>query len=179
MVLLLVLLMVAGCSTVQVSQDYREEMSFGKYMTYQWKKSSETPRTGDPRVDNPLLHERFHAAINSGLSTRGYKRSATPDFLVSYTYRITTKLESDPFSTGIGFGFGSDYRYGEIGFGSTVSVQEQDVGSLAIDFYDARTGALIWRGYGSDLVGTHWSPEETTAFVYKIVEAVLQQYPPK
>jgi hypothetical protein len=173
----LMFLALSGCSRVQVSQDYRIGTTFAQYHTFQWK-MSDLPRSDDIRVNNPLLQERFQQAIENRLSASGYTLQARADFLVSFNYSIQTRLESAPYGTNIGFGFGRRYRYGEIGFGDSVGVTQYDVGVLVIDFHDALNGTLLWRGTGSEIVRTHSTPEDTTAFVYRMVDSILAQFPP-
>lgn len=174
----IVMLMITGCSTVQVSQDFRPGIDFSHYRTYQWKAIPEHS-SEDLRLNNPLLHERFRQAIDKNLAVRGYTQQAPADFLISYTYSIQTRLESEPYGTSIGFGYGRYYRYGELGFGNSFATRQYDVGILAIDLQDAVSGALIWRGVGSERVGMHSTPEDTTVFVTRLVDAVLAQFPPQ
>jgi len=173
-----VALLLVGCSQVQVSQDYRQGVDFSRFHTYRWQ--STTPVVSDDiRINNPLLQERFRQAIDGTLTRRGYMQAAEADFIVSYDYSIQTRIESEPFGTSIGVGYGRYYRYGAIGIGTDVDVRQYDVGVLVIDFSDARTGAPIWRGNATQLVTTHSTQEETTAFVYRMVDSVLSQFPPR
>ena len=179
--LLLVLAMflgVGGCSTVQLSQDYRPGFSFARYHTYGWRVAA-SPPSNDSRVNNPLLQERFHAAIASHLAARGYAPSpGLPDFLVSYQYSITTRVETVPDGPSFAFGYGRYWRDGAIGFDMMPDVRQYDVGTLVIDFYDRATGAMIWRGSGSQIVTTPSTPQASIAFVNKMVSAILSQFPP-
>ena len=172
------MLLFAGCSTVRVSQDYRQDIDFSDYRSYEWKAMATGQESNDVRLDNPLLHERFHQTIDRVLALHGYPRKHPADFLVSYIYSIETRLESEPYSH-IGIGFGRRYRYGEIGFGDFADINQYYLGILAINFYDAVSENLIWRGIASERVDMHSTPEETTAFVDKLVTAVLAQFPPR
>jgi len=170
-------LMLAGCSSVQVSQDYRLDTDFAKYRSYEWQAIDTGPESDNIRLNNPLLHERFHQAIDRILASRGYPRQTTADFLVSYTYSVETRLESYPYGSHVGMGFARRHRFGGFDYGD-VDIDQYYVGILAINFYDAVSKTLIWRGLGSERVDMHATPEETTAFVDKLVTAVLSQFPP-
>lgn len=174
----LFLLLLAGCSPVQVGQDYRLGADFSGYHTFGWR--TVVPKhSSDIRVNNPLLQERFRGTINKILVAQGYSFSSIkPDFLVSYDYSIATKLESVPDGTAVGFGFGRYYRYGGIGFGAMTDIRQYDVGTLVIDFYDGATGAMIWRGTGSQIVTTQSTPQDSIAFVDGMVGSILAQFPP-
>lgn len=174
---IVIILLFTGCSTMQVSQDYRSGIDFSHYHTYQWQVMAEQ-ESDDIRVNNPLLHDRIHQSIDRILAMHGYVQKTPADFLVGYTYAIQARLESEPYGTSAGFGFSRHRRFGELGFGDNLALHQYDVGMLAIDFYDAASGALIWRGIGSERVGMHSTPEDTSAFVNGMVNAVLAQFPP-
>lgn len=106
-------------------------------------------------------------------------QAVVADFVVSYNYSIQTRLESEPFRPSVGFGFGRYYNYGAIGVGTDIGVSQYDVGVLVIDFSDARSGEPLWRGTGTQLATTHTTPEEASAFVYRMVDDVLAQFPPR
>jgi hypothetical protein len=173
-----VFLLLGGCSRVQVSQDYRPGSDFSPYHTYSWQRM-EVRASGNIQVNNPFMQERFRQAIDQALTARGYVRADAGDFLVSYEYSIQTRLESEPFNTGFGYGWSRYHRYGGFGIDSGGGVRQYDVGLLAIDFVDGRTGKPLWRGTGSEMVSSHSTPEENTAFAYRLVDAILAQFPPR
>lgn len=176
-VFLAMMLLLTGCSTVQVSQDYRDT-DFSRYRSYTWKTVTTGQEPNGTLLDNPLLHERFHKTIDKILALRGYSRKEPADFLVSYTFSIETRLESYPYGPRVGVGAGRRYRYGEIGFGY-LDINQYQVGILAVNFYDAASETVIWRGIGSERVDLHSTPEKTTELVDRLVSAVLSQFPPR
>ncbi len=177
-VLISLLLLLNGCSGVQVSQDYRPGNDFSRLQSYRWKPMS-TLESKDPRVDNPMLQERFRQAIDGTLAVRGYVQAASADFVVGYEYSVQSRLESDNFSTGLGYGWGSYDSFGGVGIRTGGGVRQYDVGVLVINFSDARTGEPLWRGTGTEMVTLHSTPEDTTTFVYRMVDSVLSQFPPR
>ena len=48
-----------------------------------------------------------------------------------------------------------------------------------IDFIDAGSGNLLWRGTGVRRLRTESGPEEITQEVNEIVEKILTQFPPQ
>lgn len=174
-----ILLLLGGCSTVRVSQDYRTDADFSRYRNYAWQAITTGQESTDVRVANPLLHERFQQTIDRVLAQRGYRHQVPADFLVSYTYSIQTRLETTPYGPRVGYGFGRRYRYSEFGFGDYVEINQYDVGILAISLLDAGTKTVLWRGIGSERVDMYATPAETTAFVDRLVSAVLAQFPPR
>jgi hypothetical protein len=122
------------------------------------------------------------------LAVRGYRQATAADFLVSYSYSVQNRVESEPFSTGVGFGWGSgwgggwdnDFSYTGIGVQTGgYGTRQYNVGMLVIDFYDGSTGAPIWHGTGSETVTNLSTPTEIDDFVFRMVNAVLEQFPPR
>jgi len=174
----LIALLSTGCSGVTVGQDFWQGQDYSRYRYYRWE-SQTPPKSTDIWANSPLLQQRFRQAIDTTLARRGYIQAAVADFLVSYEYSVETRLESEPFDTSVGVGFGRYYNYGAVGIGTVIGVREYDVGVLAIDFTDARTGEPIWRGTGTQLATTHSNPQKTAAFVNRMVDAILAQFPPR
>ncbi len=179
--LVTIVLLLAGCSTVRVSQDYRTDLNFSWYRSYNWKAAEEGRGPANVRLDNPLLHERFQRSIDMVLASRGYLLQEKPDFLVSYSYSVETRVETIPYGPRFGYGFSRRYRYHDFGFDNYyyTDINQYEVGILAISFYDPASGLLTWRGIGTERVDMHATPGETTAFVNRLVTAVLSQFPPR
>ena len=172
------LFFISACSKVQVSQDYDPEMRFPDLRSYSWK-PPKVKESSDARVSNPLLHKRFQQTIDRVLAEKSFVPSQNADFLVSYDFSIRSKIQSRPVSTGFGFGVGSYRRYGGIGFDTGSDISQYDLAVLVIDVYDSKTDTLLWRGTGSEIYGSHPSPEKNMAMVNSLVEAILAQFPPK
>ena len=179
-VLAVLLLGMTGCSGVQVSSDYDQEMSFADLHTYTWRQFSEIRGENgkDVQESNPLLHKRIVVAIDRALGERGYRRADPADMQVSYSYSIETRLESEPHSGYFGFGTGRYPYFGGVGVNVGSDIRQYDVGILTIDLYDSRSDSLVWRGKGSAITSTHSTPEKITAKVNTMVREILAQYPP-
>ncbi len=171
------LMMLTACTGIEVSQDYDTEMSFPRLQTYAWKSRS-VDRHDDVRADNPLLHKRFRQNIDRVLEEKGFSRRVSADFLIDYRYSISTRLESEPLTTGFGFGIGSHHRYGGFGLQTGSDIRQYDIGILIIDIYDALTRDMLWRGRGSEVISRHPTPQQNSEMARQLVEAVLAQFPP-
>lgn len=176
---LAVLSILMGCSTLKVSQDYDLKTNFSGLKTYGWQAETHK-KTGDVRVDNPLLHNRIRSAVDVFLSQKGYRKvgKETADFYVAYVYTVRTKVETDDVGGGVGFGFGTYGGFGGIGVSTGGNVNTYDEGMLVIDIITPGSNDLIWRGTGTRRISQHSSPEKTTANVYEAVEKILAQFPP-
>ncbi|HHP7233798.1 MAG TPA: DUF4136 domain-containing protein [Desulfobacterales bacterium] len=165
-----------GCTTVQVSQDYDLQTDFSRYQDFQWVEKSRN-KTGDVRIDNPLLDARIRNAVENTLKSKGF--SETPrdqaDFLVNYQLAVRSRLESDTYRTGVGYGYWP--YWGGVGYETTV--REYDEGILVIDFLDAASGELFWRGIGTRRLRQYSDPQEITREVNETVAKILAQFPPQ
>ena len=173
-------MLVAGCSSVRVSQDYDPSANLAALKTYAWRSDTQAP-TGDIRVDNPLLDARIRTAVERDLTAKGLqkKTDGIPDCYIVYQYTIQRKIDSDRPQTGIGFGFGSFGSRAGVGFSTGTAVSEYDEGLLVIDLLDARDNDLLWRGSGSRRVDQHWDPARTTQRINEMVDKIMAQFVPQ
>lgn len=165
-----------GCATVQVSQDYDSDMDLSRYHTWQWRHPVQEP-TGDARVDNPLQDKRIRRAVADYLA--GLNLVAVgehPDLYLVYHLGIDRSIRGGYHSTA---GVGGYYHpwYGDIG--ADMPVSQYDQNRLIIDIYAADTGNLLWRGMGVYLYRTYETPEKADAATQRIVDDVLAQFPPR
>lgn len=172
-------LVFSGCSGVQVSQDYDPATNFNSMKTFRWAAETQE-KTGDLRIDNPLRDTRIRAAVERLLQAKGYLQTTEqePTFLVHYQYVLRRKIESDGAGGGIGFGMGSYGRHGGIAIGTGNNIREYDQGSLVIDFVDAASETLLWRGTATQRFREYDNPEKTSQDINTLVEKLLAQFPP-
>jgi hypothetical protein len=166
-----------GCASVKVTTDYDPSASFSAYKSYAWLPEP-TEKTGDIRVDNPLLHTRVRDAVEAELALKGYEKLAggKPDFFIGYHLSLTTKLDVTRMNNYYGYGVGR--RWGAAGVPETV-VTEYEVGALVLDVVDAKREKLVWRGSGQRRVQESPTPEETTRRVREAVAEILKRFPPE
>jgi hypothetical protein len=174
-------LVVAGCSGIRVSQDYDPDIRFPQLTTFAWTLPAQE-KTGDPRIDNPLLDARIRAAIVKVLATKGFHgpTTAPPSFTVRYRYLLQPRLNGGGGS-GIHFGIGSFGGHGgiAIGTGTTIGDRSRTDASLIIDVLDPTSGALLWRGTGTEPYRDYDSPDTATTAVDTLVERILAPFPPE
>jgi hypothetical protein len=182
----LMIAIVGGCSGIQVSQDYDPSTNFGLYRTFAWAPEP-TQKSGDVLIDSPFMDRRIRNAIETTLQSRGYPKveGGRPDFLVTYQLVVRTQVEID--TVGPAFGWGAyPYPYGYWGYpypywggiDYTTFINQYEVGTLLIDFTDAKTHQLFWRGVGSRRISQQSTPEKSTEVVDRTVGEILAQYPP-
>jgi hypothetical protein len=181
-ILLLAALGIA-CSSVRTSHDFDPGTDFSAWRSYAWY-ASESPRTGDPRLDNPLLHDRIVAAVDRTLAARGYAlvQDRTPDFYVNHHLSTEQRLDVRTMNTGYAGGpYGG--RWGGAGWGGVgwteTRVEQYEEGTLVIDFVDASARRLVWRGSGTRRLSRNPQPDRVTERVNEAVDEILAQFPPK
>ena len=167
-----------ACSSVKVSQDYDLDKPLPAMNTYQWQTAAQA-KTGNVRVDNPLLNERIRGAVDRVFAQKGFEKApaGTPDFLVAYQFTISQQIKSDDVRGGFGFGVGSYGRRGGVAISTGSTVTTYDEGLLVIDLTDSQ-GTLLWRGRGTRYLPAHTNPEKTEEIYNEMVAKILEQFPP-
>jgi hypothetical protein len=171
-----------ACSSVRTNYDFDPSTNFSAWRTYAWYPSG-SPPTGDPRLDNPLLHDRIEAAVNRTLGARGYTRvhDRTPDFYVNYHLSTEQRLDVRTMNT-VYLGGPQGQRWagagwGGVGWAETV-VDQYEEGTLVIDFVDVSARRLAWRGSGTRRLSRDPQPDRLTQRVTEAVDEILAQFPP-
>lgn len=179
--MLLVLLMVVhGCSGVKVSQDYPLDADYSVLKTYAWQSATQE-KTGDLRLDNPLLDVRIRRAIDTFLLEKGYQRvsDVQPDFFIAYHQEIFNRIAVDQGRSGVAFGMGSYGYHGGIGFSTGSNTGSYDDNMLVIDIIDSGNGGILWRGTGTRSFVQEADPEKMTKQVNITVNKIMMQFPPQ
>ena len=158
----LVLAAFTGPAGASVSTDSRPGVDFSKYETYSWK------------LGTPARHEsaqtRIVRAVGEQLVRDGFVHVATePDLYVTthvladkHTLEELNSLNQWDFWTGI----------------TDVDAFDLGAGTLIVDFVDASTGEIVWRGLVTETVrGT--MNEKTLKRIDKVVARLFKKFPPK
>ena len=175
-----VIMMLAGCSSISVVSDYNHDTDFSAFKTFNFKKAGEAPEKY-PVIINELNQKRIEKFINDEMSLRNYKLSGTPDLWISYYVKIedktryeTTTYNADPWHRSYygPYYYGYYYGYGH----SWTNVQEVNykVGTLIVDIVDAAKNELVWYGAASKVLENNRDPERT---IDEAVTKMFYKYP--
>jgi Domain of unknown function (DUF4136) len=147
----------------EVKTDYDHHANFSQYHTYYWAKIKTT---------NPLWQSRIQDAVDHELQAKGWQRvDNSGDVAITAVGSAHNQQEYQTFYDGLG-----GWRWG--GFGQTTTqVENYPVGSLVLDFYDAHTKQLLWRGVSSDSLSDN--PEKNEKKLDKAVAKMLSHFPPQ
>jgi len=145
-------------SAQKVSVDYDRDADLSKYSTYAWQRGRSAP--------NPLVDTRILDAIDRQLASKGWSRNeSAPQAIVVYRAGMDVQRQLNGFSSGP--------RWSGMG---TVRVEEQKIGQLLVDIYDAATNRLLWRGFASDTISD--KPEKNERRINDAAAKLFRQFPP-
>ena len=169
---LVLALAASGCAaTMGVSSHVAPDRDWSGYRSFEWAPADALP-SADPRlVANLVFNDRMHGAVAAGLESRGWTRAgaAGPDVLIHYHANVASRLNVA----------GIDQAYGSCPDGQCDGeTAEYEVGTLIIDFVDAETSRLIWRGWAQ--TGLHEllsDPDRMAETVDQAVSRMLRQLP--
>ena len=162
---LVLLFLIASCSSVRVTTDYDTKTDFTKYKTFAFYKKG-IDKVGISDLDK----RRILKAIESELLAKGFTKSANPDILVNIFTKSRQKV--DVYSNNTYFGWHPWY-YGP-NFGMHISKHIE--GTLFIDLIDANKKELVWQGKGTGYLTKNMEKKE--ALIKEFVSKIMQNYPP-
>ena len=145
----------AACSTVTVTTDHDPSAQFGKYKTY-----ALTPAAHDQPL-SPSGEAALRNSMHTHLAARGIQETspARADLDVTRHVILREKLAAHQY-TDWGYGHGGTWPYGYGHYGmwagaprTYTDVNQYTEGTLILDFVDARTKKLVFRGVGKAVVG--------------------------
>ncbi len=178
----------SACSSA-VNVEQRADVNFAKYRTFDFA-DTEVKTQGDqnPLLNSPIAQDRIKQAIASELAQRGLRQvEANPDFLVT-THTYVEKAERTVYDSYPGANYAYPYAVGyrgrflPINYGywyspayyQTPRTEQYREGTLVLDFIDARTNNLVWRGSMADPVG---DPARLGSEFSKSAKEILDKFP--
>jgi hypothetical protein len=187
--LLVWIVAVAGCRTVDVTADWDPAVDFSALSTWAFAAQPMTPQ-GDPVLDgDSLFAQRARKAIAQQLDARGYRQVDDPaaaDFRVAYFLVVQDRISVTTINDYYGYGPGWGWRYGYSpgwgfgpgGFGTQTYVDQYKEGTLVIDVSEGPDKRLVWRGAGSGRLRDPGTPAEAETRVQQAVREILAKFPP-
>jgi hypothetical protein len=168
------LVVLGGCSGgMEIQTDVDPAADFSGFKTWNWVPVS-AEKTGDPGVDDGVVRTRIQNAVEEELTKRGYLKSTdTPDFLVNYHTAMKDELNSMEMQE-----YYEAQTYEEFRKDVTYTYTWHK-GTLILDFIDAKSNKLVWRGAARAEVNLNDSAETKKARISKAVERMLREFPPK
>ena len=164
-----------SCSIYGVRYDYDQQTDFAEFKTFNWMQVPE--KAG---IDSFVV-QRVKNAVNTELKAKGLVMiSKNPDFLIAEHLGKKSKVQVTDW--GYDYGYYGRYRgYGGHGgyWGPRrISTYQYEEGTLILDFVDAKSKKLIWRGTAKARVQNVDTPEKSEKIINAAVKEILKKYPP-
>ncbi len=162
------ILLLNGCSGIQVRQDYAPGFNFNSLHSYQWHS-----RTGSAKKDTPqsLQSQRIETALRHALAQRNLQEvQQSPDVWVNYAYRIEQRTE---FRSYPGFSF---WRHDP--FDHDIVAHDYEVGILSVEMIEPASQRVIWQTQAMERVDSYQTPQEREAAINTYVQGIFAKYPP-
>jgi hypothetical protein len=144
-----------------VSVNYNHSQSFTPYHTYAWGSNNTN------QIQNSILAQVAQQNIDTALQSKGLQKvqeDQKPDLLIT----ASGGMKEQTSYTAMGMrGFGG-------GMGS-ITPQQNVIGTLIVDLFDAKTQSLVWRGIAQDTLSNNGNKNQQT--VQKGVQKMFKQWP--
>ncbi|MCP4466466.1 MAG: DUF4136 domain-containing protein [Halieaceae bacterium] len=176
---LVLLASLAACSGIPVSTDYDTSQNFSQLKTYAWIKPKKKLLI-DPLVDNDLMDNRIHRAVEQRLAAQGFQKATGDegaDFFVSYYVSAQEKISVSSFQSSYGYYPCWGPCYGPA-YSNDVWIRQYTEGTFMIDIIDPASDQLMWRGIADRRLSPSATPQECDLMVDSIVDAILSRFPP-
>lgn len=173
------LLLVVGCSSVQILVEKNPGADFDGYQTWEWYPRDNAVK-GDPSLElNEDLRKFIESAVEKHLADRGYKRSGfSPDLYVDYHVTLQDVMNSQVVKNYYGQDYYPDFELSLPVFQDTYTYQWEE-GSLLLMVFDSQSKQLVWRGMASTEVNMQGPRKEAMERIDKVVKKLVKEFPKK
>jgi hypothetical protein len=145
----------------QVSVNYNHSQNFSGFHTYAWGSDNAN------QVQDSILAQVAIQNIDTALQGKGLQKVAVdqkPDTLVTANGGLKQQTSYSAWGMrGIGGGMGG------------ITPEQNVIGTLIVDLYDAKNQTLLWRGIAQDTLNNNGSKNQQ--MVQKAVAKMFMQWP--
>lgn len=162
---LLLLVSVICLTTIAVSQqvsvNFNRSQSFSQFRTYAWGSNNAN------QVEDSILAQVAVQDIDSALQGKGWQKvleSENPSVIVTANRGLKQQTSYSAWGMrGIGGGMGG------------ITPEQNVVGTLVVDLYDAKNQSLVWRGIAQNTLNNNGNKNQQ--MVLKAVTKMFKQWP--
>jgi len=179
--LLLVLLLSACASGLEVRSDEDPSANFSQYRTWNYF----DPMGIEGGYNSPMYGELFREAITREMSERGYRLADNPDLMINVTIQTDDKVKmrsyTSPYMSGAYYNRPGGAQYGSavgVGVGVSSRATRTTEASVFIDLVDSKKNRVSWQGVAV-IDATDKVAQRLRDSVYTAVNKVYDQYPYK
>ena len=162
---------VSGCATINAGADFDPAVRLDQYRTFDWGGGDSLP-VGDPRLENnPFFDSRVRSAVELELAAHGLRRATgSPDLLVHYHASVRQRVDVVRAD--------EERGYSSPRSGGSDMVLEFEEGTLIVDLADAKSKAVLWRGWSqTDVGGLIDNPREMEKRIQESVRLMMKKLP--
>jgi hypothetical protein len=145
----------------QVSVNYNHSQSFSQFHTYAWGADNAN------QVQDSILAQVAIQDVDSALQGKGWQKvqvGQNPDVLVTASGGMKQQTSYSAWGMrGIGGGMGG------------ITPEQNVIGTLIVDVYDAKNQSLIWRGIAQDTLNNNGNKNQQ--MLQKAVTKMFKQWP--
>jgi hypothetical protein len=145
----------------QVSVNYNHSQSFSQFHTYAWGSNNAN------QVQDSILAQVAQQDIDSALQGKGWQKvqeSQNPDVIVTANGGLKQQTSYSAWGMrGIGGGMGG------------ITPEQNVIGTLVVDLYDAKNQSLIWRGIAQNTLNNNGNKNQQ--MVQNAVTKMFKQWP--
>jgi hypothetical protein len=145
----------------QVSVNYNKSQSFSQYHTYSWATDNAN------QIQNSILAQQAKSDIDSAMQGKGFQLvpdSQNPDIILTASGGLKQQTSYQAWGMrGIGGGMGG------------ITPEQNVIGTMIVDLYDAKTKSLVWRGIAQNTLSNNGS--KNSQMVSKAVAKMFKQWP--
>lgn len=157
--LILALIVVGGCTQLDVYSDYDHDADFTRYQTYRWLERDKAEGIV------PLYDKRIRTRVDEQLAAKGMRKieDGDVDVIVSYEAVMQERVQMRT----------ADYFWP----GYQPELERYQQGTLIIDLVDPSANQVIWRGIANGVFDEN--PQKASEQLNKAIEKIIKRYPPK
>jgi hypothetical protein len=155
--------------SIKTATDYDRNVSFSNYHSFSILKGNSS--------GNPLMDQRAQGDVVSALTSKGWIEVPAGQAQASVVVHAATKTKHTYETLYDGWG-GWGWRRGWGGGfgGSTMLVNDYEVGTLVVDIFDAKTKQGIWHGTASDALSDN--AKSNAQATEHAVDKMFSNFPP-
>ena len=128
-------LLVGSAAAQSVQSDFDRTFQFSNLKTFSF--AAQRRGATDPLAADSLNNGRIRTGLESQLIANGFRMETDKaDFVIAYYVTTKNKLSVQDY------GYGPPRWFG----GRDIHVNQDTEGTLMVDFIDARTNQVVWRG---------------------------------
>ena len=145
----------------QVSVNYNRSLNFSQYHTYTWGSQNAN------QIQNSILAQQAKSDIETAMQGKGLQivpESQNPDLILTASGGMKQETSYTAYGMrGIGGGMGG------------ITPQQNVIGTMIVDLYDAKSKSLVWRGIAQNALSN--KGDKNSQMVTKAVQKMFKQYP--